>query len=81
VGLLSITHDARTDLVIADTVGSVTTGRTYDNVGNLSELTYRYGGTVIFQTSYTRDSLSRILSQTETGQGVTIDLPPFYVPT
>jgi RHS repeat-associated protein len=70
-GSLSIARNLQTGLITADTVGSVSGSRSYDSSGNLTELTYRYGGTIIFQNSYMRDSLSRIISQTETIQGTT----------
>jgi YD repeat-containing protein len=77
-GSLSILRNAQTGLVTADTIGSITSSRDYDNFGNLLQLTYRYGGNAFYQVTYTNDSMSRVASRTETIEGETTTLAYTY---
>src|ERR671918_1001995 len=70
-GALGLKRHAQHGLLERDSVGSVLGVWGYDPKGALQSYTASYSGSTVFQTSYVRDSLSRITQLTETIQGVT----------
>jgi YD repeat-containing protein len=79
-GALSIGRSSQSGLITADTVGNITSSYSYDSLGNLSFMSYHNGGSLLYEVSYTRDSLSRISSLTETIQGETKTMSYTYDP-
>jgi YD repeat-containing protein len=71
VGALRLKRDLSNGLIKADTLGNITDSMSYTTLGELSRNIVIYGSTTLFQTTYIRDSLSRITSLTETVQGTT----------
>jgi RHS repeat-associated protein len=71
-GALGIKRNAQHGMVERDSVGNVLAVRGYDAKGAIANLTTSRSGTALFQASYTRDSLSRITSLTETVGGTSI---------
>ncbi|HEX6616918.1 MAG TPA: RHS repeat-associated core domain-containing protein [Gemmatimonadales bacterium] len=70
-GALGLKGHAQHGLLERDSVGSVLGVWSYDPKGALQGYTATVAGAPLFQTSYLRDSLSRITQLTETVQGVT----------
>src|SRR5262249_34716778 len=69
-GAMTITRDDTTGLVQQTTAGSgpgVTSTATYNTFGELSTLTYSYGGTTLLTQTLTRDALGRITQVQESG--------------
>ncbi len=69
-GTLGLKRAAQTGLLERDSVGTVLSVWGYDPRGALASYSASAGGAALFQSSYVRDSLSRITELTETVQGV-----------
>ncbi|HEU6453721.1 MAG TPA: RHS repeat-associated core domain-containing protein [Gemmatimonadaceae bacterium] len=70
-GALGLKRYAQTGFVERDSVGAVLSTWSYDLKGALSAYTATSGGTMLFQSTLVRDSLSRITTMTETVAGTT----------
>ncbi len=70
-GSLAITRRADNGLVAGTTLGSVTTSESQTSVGERWKYEAKYEGTLLFGTTYDRDSVGRITQVTEMVQGVT----------
>jgi RHS repeat-associated protein len=77
-GALGIKRHAQHGLVERDSLGDLLTVMSYDPHGALASLGTSHQGSPLFQTSYVRDSLSRITELTETVQGTTTVLAFTY---
>lgn len=69
-GSLTLTRNTSNGLITGTTLGSVTTSQSYNNFGEMSQLTASYGGGSTFNVQYTRDALGRITQKVETAHGV-----------
>ncbi len=70
-GALTINSDAQNGLLTGTSIGSVSTGYSYNTYGEVTGFTAQYNTTDLFATNYTLDSLGRITTLTETIDGVT----------
>jgi RHS repeat-associated protein len=71
-GSLSIARQAASGRVTGSTLGGVTsTVAVDDSLMTLSRLSYAFGATTLFDASYVRDSIGRIVGITETVLGAT----------
>jgi RHS repeat-associated protein len=70
-GALTLTRDSVNGLLSATTVGTVTDALTYNSLGEVATAQATVGGNAVLNDTYTRDSLGRINTKTETIQGVT----------
>ncbi len=70
-GALTIRRDAANGLFLGDTLGEIVTNVEYNNLGEMSSYEAKYASTPLFTARYQRDSLGRIVTLTETIQGVT----------
>jgi RHS repeat-associated protein len=68
---LSITYDPANGRPVSTSLGNMYTGQTYNEKGELDSYEADYNGSAIFHTNYTRDSLGRITTLTETNLGNT----------
>ncbi len=68
-GDLSITRRLDNGLVSSTTLGNVTTTDSYSHVGELWRRTVRSNGTTLYEATYSRDSLGRVVGVMETVQG------------
>jgi RHS repeat-associated protein len=68
-GALTLVYDAGTPRLLTTALGGVTDARTYDGFGDLATYTAKAGSTTIFDVTYTRDALGRILVEDEAVQG------------
>ena len=69
-GSLTIGRNTQNGLITGTTLGSTTTGQSYNGFGELSQYTASYSGSSFFDVQYTRDSLGRITQKFETIAGV-----------
>jgi RHS repeat-associated protein len=77
-GAASITLDATTGLLTDITLGDVDTALDHSEFGELSDLTYAYDSSTIFDVTYTRDALARVDSFVETIESVTREVEYGY---
>ncbi len=70
VGGMMLSYNSQNGLLTGTTLGNVTTTQTYSTFGELAGYTANYSSSPIFQTTYSRDSLGRIATLTETELGV-----------
>lgn len=70
-GSLSISRDTQNGLITGSTLGSVTDSFAYSTFGEPSRYTASVSGSTLLDVQYTRDSLGRITSKTETVSGTT----------
>jgi RHS repeat-associated protein len=70
-GQLKLKLNAQNGLLQYDTLGNTTTAYTYNTLGELTGYTAKYGSTTLYQTTFTRDSLGRISTKSETIGGIT----------
>ncbi len=70
-GALTINRDPQNGLTSGTTLGNITSNRTYNTFGEPQNVTVSDGTSTLYNTSYTRDSLGRITTKTETIQGIT----------
>lgn len=70
-GELGVRRDLANGVIVADSVGGITTSRTYTALGELESLTAARGADTLFRVTYVRDPLGRIAELTETVGGVT----------
>jgi RHS repeat-associated protein len=68
-GSLTLKRDPKDGLITGTTLGSVTDSRKYDAFGELTGYTAKYGLTVLYNDSFTRDAEGRISGKTETIAG------------
>ena len=66
---MSLTLDASSGRVNGSTLTNISSTRSYDSFGHLSQLQSSYQGTTLSQFKYTRDKLGRITQVEETIQG------------
>ena len=73
VGGLTISRDPRNALLTGTTLGSISTGITYDSLAQQSATTASFGASSLLAVQFTRDALGRLTGQTETvlGQSTT----------
>ncbi|HUU01400.1 MAG TPA: RHS repeat-associated core domain-containing protein [Myxococcota bacterium] len=71
-GDMTLTRDPQNGLVSGTTLGDVTTGRTYNEFGELKSYTAGFAGAPIFEQIFERDALGRITTKTETIEGVPV---------
>ncbi|HUU01404.1 MAG TPA: Ig-like domain-containing protein [Myxococcota bacterium] len=71
-GDMTLARDPQNGLVSGTTLGDVTTGRTYNEFGELSGYTASFEGAPIFEQTFERDALGRINVKTETIEGVPV---------
>jgi RHS repeat-associated protein len=69
---MNITYDPTNGLPVSTSLGNLYTGQTYNEKGELDSYEADCNGSAIFHTNYTRDSLGRITSLTETNLGSTM---------
>jgi RHS repeat-associated protein len=77
-GAASITLDPTTGQLTDITLGDVDTVLDYSEYGELSDLTYAYDSSTIFDVTYTRDALARVESFEETIDSVTREVEYGY---
>ncbi len=77
-GALGLKREVPTGFLHRDSVGTILGVRTYDSKGTLATYSASANGTSLFQTSYLRDSLSRIVELTETVEGVATTIALVY---
>jgi RHS repeat-associated protein len=70
VGALTLTRNAQNGLITGSSLNSVTDTTTYDTFGAPSTYTVSRGGNTIYSATLTRDVLQRIITKTETIDGV-----------
>jgi len=70
-GELSIGRDADTGFVTGTSLGLVTSTHDYNGFAELEMQTAAYNGTMVYEATYTRDTLGRITTKTETIGGIT----------
>lgn len=70
-GAMTLTPDPVTGLLTDTVLGVVTTHYAYSDFGELAAMTASISGAPIFETTYTRDKLGRIVTKVETVQGET----------
>ncbi len=70
-GDLTVARDAQNGLITGTTLGSVTDSYAYNEYGEVSRYTARFGATDLFDVQYTRDDLGRITQRMETVDSVT----------
>lgn len=69
-GGLTFTRDPANALITGGTIGGVVSAFTYDQFSAAKGITATFGGNTIFDARYTRDSLGRVVQDTETAAGV-----------
>jgi RHS repeat-associated protein len=67
-GVMKLLYATNNNLLLADTVGNVVTDYGYNTFGELVSQTSRINSTVLYQVSFSSDSLGRIEQKTETTQ-------------
>lgn len=70
-GAMTLTRDSVNGLLSGTTLGTITDTMTYTSLGEVATAQASIGGTAILAVQYTRDSLGRISTKTETIQGAT----------
>jgi RHS repeat-associated protein len=70
-GDMTVSHDADTGYVTGTTLGLVTTTHDYNGFAELETQTAAYSGSEVYEAIYTRDTLGRITTKTETLGGIT----------
>jgi RHS repeat-associated protein len=70
-GGLIITRDTQNGRITGTTLGSITTGQSYNSFGELAHFYAVFNADTLFKTLYAQDSLGRITEITETIQGQT----------
>ncbi len=70
-GNLILNRDALNGLLVGTSLGSVSTSNSYNGFGERQSMNSTYGGTSLYNASYTRDKLGRITVLTETIEGTT----------
>ena len=70
VGSLSIGRDPANGLVTGTTLGAFSTSNSYNAFGEPQTITFNDGTNDVFSTSYTYDTIGRIITKAETVQGV-----------
>src|SRR5689334_5834479 len=65
---MALTYDPQAPRLQTTTLGSVTDARTYDQFGQVATYTAKFGTTVLYDVTYTRDPLGRIQAKDETVQ-------------
>jgi YD repeat-containing protein len=68
-GSMALTYDPAAPRLQTTTLGGVTDERTYDTFGQLHTYTAKFGSTVLYDVTYSRDALGRIIAKDETVQG------------
>jgi RHS repeat-associated protein len=79
-GAITLSRNAANGLLTGTTLGSVTTGQSYNAFGELASYSAAYAGDTLFHTEYTRDALGRITRLMEAVEGVTDTLDYMYDP-
>ncbi len=69
-GALSMTRDAVNGFITATALGNARDTRDIDSFGQLQSYNASYGGTALFNTTYVRDKLGRIIQLNEEVEGV-----------
>lgn len=70
-GSLTLTRNIQNGLLTGTTLGSVTTGQSYNGFGEVASLTAAYSGSSVLDAGYTRDKLGRITQKVESVAGET----------
>jgi RHS repeat-associated protein len=70
-GSLNLSRDTQNGLLTATSLASVNTSLSYNGYGELTAEYASYGGSMLYNTTYTRDDLGRITQKAETINGVT----------
>jgi len=70
-GALTLTCDPQHGLITGTALGTVTTARGYNGFGELARDSASFGATPLYDVTYTRDQLGRIIEKTETVEGST----------
>lgn len=69
-GELALSYSAENGLLEGTVIGSTDTSQSYSSFGELAAFDATYNTTSIFNTSYQRDKLGRIISKSETVGGI-----------
>lgn len=77
-GALAVTRDAVTGLVSGSALGQVTDSWTYNDFGEVVGYQASFAATPLYAYTLTRDKLGRIVTESETVQGVTVDFDYTY---
>lgn len=78
-GAMTLARDAATGRLIGTTLGSATTTHSYDDsVGTLKTSLAKHGTTTLYDATYARDSLDRVVSLVESVQGASRTLAYAY---
>lgn len=70
-GSLTISRDSNHGLITGTNLGAVTTARTYNSFGEMTQFTASQNGNGVFDVQYTRDKLGRVTQKVETVSGQT----------
>ncbi len=79
-GALSLSRDPQNGLLSGTSMDSIKTTRRYNAFGELASLSATDGTNTPYSVTYTRDALGRILTRTETIEGVTTTYSYGYDP-
>ena len=70
-GNLTISRNLQNGLITGTALGNINSSYSYNSYGEVDTSTYDYNTTPLYNTVYTRDSLGRITSKSETIDGIT----------